>query len=118
MKGLGGNMKFLFFYLLIIFGWLFFVTNGLAEGIADDYDIPYPIAQPAPAENWFLDIWNGIQHMVDSLGFYWTIFTIDPEISILTALFFAPAGIIIILIFIKDYLIEIVKAIGGLIPFT
>ncbi len=116
MKGLEGNMKFLFFYVMILMGYLFFISHGLGEGLITEYDIQIP-EQPTPSESWFDNIWNGISNFIDTVGFYWTVFTITPEIEFMTGLFIV-FGVIIILIFIKDYLTPITQAIGNLIPFT
>ena len=117
MKGLDGNMKFLFFYLLLLMGFLIFFQFGLLEGIAEEYEIPYPINQPQPSENWFENIWVGIANFIETMGFYWTVFTIAPDVAPLSWLFII-SGVIIVLIFIKDYLTPIIDAIGNLIPFT
>ncbi len=97
-------------------GFLLFFQFGLLEGIAEEYEIEIP-TQPQPSENWFENVWNGIGNFVDTMQFYWVVFTIDPDVSVLSW-FFLISGVIIVLIFIKDYLTPIVDAIGNLIPFT
>jgi len=116
MKGLEGNMKFLFFYLAILLGYAFFVSNGLGEGLIAEYNIEVP-EQPMPSENWFENVWNGISNFIDTIGFYWTVFTITPELDFMTN-FFILSGVVVLLIFIKDYLTPITQALGNLIPFT
>lgn len=108
------EFKFLIIYISLFAFYVFFL-GYLAPSVAEEYNLNAP--NLVLTNDLIQDVGNIWTFFMELMNYYISLFSLTPEITILSAVF-VVTGIGLLWILITKLIIPLIEAIGNLIPFT